>query len=297
MSGVRSAVQAGALAALIMAAVAIAVRVTLWIAPPEREAWTLIGITTDTTALYARLSTSSTGFYDGQVTTRLAALPPQSFVVEHRAMLGPAEGGEDGIVSGSDGLTRSGGSWKLRIGGNNVQVRATSTPSHPPIRECPPETGKLAGVLGVGDGGDASGALLLDGRAVVVHTLAVGEVSNEALYVLGPGFAAGVDPLADCPAWVISGTEEWVGEAPELPEGSEGDVQLGPWTLHIRRLGEPLRMDSHGHLLPIERWAATLVGWREAHQRLQRVTVRMEGPEVNGPRSGVMLRRTVRTQK
>lgn len=275
----------------------VGVRIALLVAPLEREAWALIGVSVDRSILYARLSTSSTGFYDHQVTTRLAALPTQSFAVEHRAMLGPAEGTVNGIAAGSDDLTWAAGVWHLHVGGDNVQVRAMlhaeDVPESPEAPGgCPPTAGSLAGVLGVGDGGDSSGALVLDGKAVVVHTLARGVVRNRALYVLGPDFAAGIDPLADCPAWVRAGAASWSGDAPTVPEPDGGEVRLGDWMLTVHREDDALRMETFGHLLGFERWAAAIVGWPEPIQILQRTTVTVHGPGVSGPRPGLVLERT-----
>lgn len=274
----------------------VGVRIALVVAPPAREAWALIGVSVDRSVLYVRLSTSSTGFYDHQVTTRLAALPTQSFAIEHRAMLGPAEGTVNGIAAGSDDLTWASGVWHLHVGGDNVQVRATlhDAPGGPEgPGGCPPMAGSLAGVLGVGDGGDSSGALVLDGKAVVVHTVARGVVRNRALYVLGTDFAAGVDPLADCPAWVRAGAASWSGDAPTVPQDG-GELRLGDWILTVHREDDALRMETFGHLLGFERWAAALVGWPEPVQILQRATVTVNGPGVSGPRPGLVLEREVK---
>lgn len=280
------------------------VRLVLSVAPPEREAWTLFALNVDRTVLFARMSRSSTGFYDDQVTTRLVALPTQSFAVEHRAMLGPAlapdgakpdgtvlqPGGSAAIASGSDVLAWAAGTWHLHIGSDALQARA-DLPSPEP-GGCPPGAGSVTGVLGVGDGGDVSGAMVLEGTGVVVHTVARGIVTAPALYVLTADFSAGVDPLADCPAWVRAGKEQWSGPAPEIVE--ERPFTLGSWTLVVHREGDPLRMEAFGHLLTIERLAGAAVGWPEPIQVLQRVTVEAQGPGTNGPHAGLILSRSAR---
>lgn len=294
MKRLIAALRASVVLLLLSLLALVGVRIALVVAPPEREAWALIGVSVDRSILYARLSTSSTGFYDHQVTTRLAALPTQSFAVEHRAMLGPAEGTVNGIAAGSDDLTWAAGVWHLHVGGDDVQVRATLRMEDEPEGPggCPPTAGALAGVLGVGDGGDSSGAMVLDGKAVVVHTLARGVVRNRALYVLGPDFAAGIDPLADCPAWVRAGAASWSGDGAIVPEADVGEVRLGEWTLTVHREGDALRMETFGHLLGFERWAAAIVGWPEPIQILQRTTVTVDGPGVSGPRPGLVLERS-----
>ncbi len=296
MNGLRSARRAGALAVALLGLITLGVRLALVLEPPTREAWTLIAITVDTSGLYARLSAASTGFYNHQITSRLVALPAAGFAIEHRAMLGPSPVSGDGIAGGADSLTRTDGVWHLRIAGNDVQARAIVTPRVPsaPASDCAPAPGALTGVLGSGDGTEASGALVLDGTAVVVHTLARGVVNDRALYVLGPQFAAGIDPLADCPAWVVSATKRWTGAAPEIGPGSEADVDLGDWHLHVRRLDDALKMDSYEQLLPIEHLAARIVGWPEPHQELQRVLVRVSGPGFTNPVPGLILDRTTR---
>ena len=292
MKGLIAARRAGTLLLLLVVLALAAVRLALSFAPPVREAWTLIAVNVDMSVLWARMSTSSTGFYDHQVTTRLAALPTRSFPVEHRAMLGPAVGTVNGIAAGGDDLTWALGIWHLHVGGDDVQVRATLPETTPAA--CPPTPGELSGVLGVGDGGDQSGALVLDGSAVVVHTLARGVIRDRALYVLGPGFSAGIDPLADCPAWVRAGERSWSGEPPEVQDGVGAPIHLGEWTLQVHLEDDPLRMEAFGQLQPIERWAAAAVGWPEPVQTLERAIVTVEGPGVSGPRAGLLLQRSVK---
>ena len=310
MNDHRSAGRAGALALTLLIIVAAGVRLALGVWPPQREAWVLVGVTVDTSALYARLSSGSTGFYDRQVTSRLAALPAHGFPVEHRAMMGPANPSSTGISGSTDSLTLAGSTWHLKVSGDDVQVRASvkgaggtggggdGGPGGGDGGEgpCPPALGSLRGVLGVGDGAENSGAFVLDGTAMVFRTTARGVVHDRALYVLGRRFSAGVDPLADCPAWVTSGESTWTGEAPGLPSDEEIDVALGEWRLHVRRISGPLKLDSYGHLLPFEQWAARLVGWPEPHQSLQRVTVSVEGPDAGSTTEspGLILDRGVR---
>jgi hypothetical protein len=124
--------------------------------------------------------------------------------------------------------------------------------------------------------------------------VARGEVENRAIYVLGPSFSAGVDPISDCPAWVVAGSEQWTGQAIALaedPEAPAGALQLGAWTLRVRRLDDALRIESFTQILPLERWMARLMGVREPVTRLQRATVRVEGPGIAGPRAGLVIAR------
>lgn len=288
-----AALRRATVAFFVLGALALAfVRIVLGVAPPEREAWTLFALNVDRTVLFARLSQSATGFYADQVTTRLVALPAASFAVEHRAMLGPpaTPSGESGVASGGDQLTWGAGTWHLRVGGSDLQVRADL--ASPAATACPPAPGALAGVLGVGDGGDVSGAMVIDGTGVVVHTVARGVVTAPALYVLSPDFSAGVDPLADCQAWVRAGSASWSGPPPEVVEDTP--FRLGEWTLVVHREGDPLRMESYGHLLPMERWAGAAAGWPEPIQVLQRVTVDAQGPGTTGPHAGLIVTRSVR---
>ena len=295
MNTLQSTRRGGFVGGVFVLLVAGITRVVVSVSPPEREAWSLISVSSDMSVLYARMSTASTGLLDHQVTSRLAALPIHSYTIEHRAVLGPIADETDrtnGISSGADLLRWRVDRWQLRMGGDDVQVRAELKPA--PIRSCPPSLGTVSGVLGVGDGGATSGAMLLDGTAAVVHTLARGDVENRAIYVLGPTFSAGVDPLSDCPAWVVSGAEQWTGQAIALaddPDAPAGALQLGAWTLRVRRLDDALRIESFGQILPFERWMARLAGVREPVMRLQRATVRVEGPGIAGPRAGLVIDR------
>ena len=295
MNTLQSTLRGGLVGGVLVLLVALVTRAVISVYPPEREAWSLISVSRDMSVVYARMSTASTGLLDHQVTSRLAALPIHSYAVEHRAVLGPIDGGQslqNGIASGADSLRWRVDRWALRMGGDDVQVRAELKPG--PIQSCPPSLGSVSGVLGVGDSGSASGAMLLDGTAAVIHTIARGNVENRAIYVLGPGFSAGVDPLADCRAWVVAGADQWTGEAVALaddPDAPAGSLQLGAWTLRVRRLDDALRMESFGQVLPFERWMARLAGVREPVMRLQRATVRVEGPGISGPRAGLVIDR------
>lgn len=280
-------------AAAVIVAVAVVARVALAVAPPTREAWTVVGVTADMSALVARLSTANTGLLGAQVTSRVAALQVHSYAIEHRAMLGPAapqgERHERGIASGADALVAEDGRWRLQIAGDDVQVRARIASAD--AGTCPPPVGAMTGVLGVGDGGAASTAMVLSGTAAVVHTIARGNVDDAALYVLAPGFAAGVDPLADCPAWVVTRTTQWSGVATRGSADGEPTYTLGDWTLTVRRLEDAVRMEAFGHTLWVERAVARAFGVREPVMRVQRASVRVDGPGEAGPRPGVVIER------
>lgn len=280
-------------AAIVLLLVAVGARVGLAVSPPTREAWTVVGIANDMSVLYARLSTSNTGLLGRQVTSRVAALQVHGFAIEHRAVLGPAvplgDRHERGIASGSDALQAEDGRWRLQIAGDDVQVRAKVV--SPDAGTCPPPIGAMSGVLGVGDGGSASTAMVLGGNAAIVHTVARGNVEGTATYVLGPGFAAGIDPLADCPAWVVTRTAQWSGEATTIDDAADPTYRLGDWTLTVRRLEDAVRMEAFGHTLWVERLLARAMGVREPVVRVQRASVRVDGPGEAGPRPGVRIER------
>lgn len=276
--------------AVVAVGVWAAVRVALVASPPVREAWWLINVGVDTDVFLARLSVGSTGFYAGQLTTRLFWLPQEGDAAEHRAMYAPTTPTVDGVAAGPDALLRDAeGNWELRVGGDGVlgwaQVVGTG-------RDCGAGAGELTGTLGLTpaeNAGTYEGGALLQGPAVVVHTRARGRVEGRALYVLGNGVSVGIDPLADCPAWAVIGGERWVGEAPALPVGPQGQVQVGPWVVSYRATRVGANADAHGHLLTAERWLADAVGWPAPTLEVLRVSARVTGPGVDTPRTGVLL--------
>lgn len=261
-------------------------RLGLALVPPEREALNLVSVGSDTSALWARWSVGDTGFYRDQLTVRLGFVPQDGRTLVHRGMHGPQVLADRGVDAGADRLWRGDGAWEAAIGTPELQLRARIEGAAP---ACPPAVGALRGNLQAGPEG-----ALLTGPAVLTRTVARGPVYDDALYVLGPGFAAGVDPLSDCPAWVVAGDLAWTGAAPALPEERRGEVRLGDWTLRVMNVGDPLLLETDTHLLPFERWAAAVAGWSFPVQRLWRVAVRVDGPGGEGPRTGLRLDRGVR---
>lgn len=273
-----------------LVAVWAAVRLVLILAPPVREAWVVIGVGIDTDVFFARLSVASTGFYDGQLTTRVFWLPQEGETAEHRAMYAPTTLGVDGVASGPDALLRGqDGTWHLDVGGDGVLAWAQVTGQG---GACGGTVGELTGTLGLtpsDNAGSYQGGALLRGPGVVVHTRAVGRVKGRALYVLGNEVAVGIDPLADCPAWAVVAGQRWVGTLPALPAGPQGQIQVGPWVVTYRATRVGASADGHAHLLAVERWLADAVGWPSPTLELLRVSAHVSGPGIDGPRTGVLL--------
>lgn len=277
-----------AAAGLLVAAWATA-RGALLVAPPVREAWSVIAVGLDTNVLLARLSVSDTGFYADQLTTRLFLLRQEGETVEHRATWGPTSLGDEGVASGPDRLARHPGGWELRLGGDAVQVSAVVAGAEP---SCPPEVGFLTGSLGLSPKGATTsfeGGELVKGPAVVVRTRARGRVEGSALYVLGNGASLAVDPLASCPAWAQVAGRAWAGPALPLPTGDRGAVQVGPWRVQWRATASEGASHGLDHVSLFERLAAIAVGWPAPTLRLVRVNVRVSGDGFDEQRTGLLL--------
>jgi hypothetical protein len=269
----------GALGALLAAGSAAVWR----FAQPTRDAWMLVGADADGAIAYVRLSVADTGFLDRQLTTRFALLPPSGNPVEHRAMNGPADLGPDGVAAGPDALVPTGTGWELRIGGEGLGARVQL---HGAAAACPPVPGAMVGMVE-----DRSDGRLLSGPGIVLRTHASGHVEDAALYVLGEGFSAGIDPLSDCPAWVRAGDRTWTGDATATLADGDALLQLGSWTLGIRPAGTSVDQDAWAHALPAERWLARLFGNPSPHVMAKRVLVRVDGPGVGQLAPGLTLRR------
>lgn len=265
----------------------------------RREAWTLWYVGTDTAVMMARLGASDLGFLDGALTTRVVYVEQQARTVEHRATWGPAALGADGIAAGPDTLRHGDEGWQLKVGGPDVQVSGAVIGAE--VEPCPPVAGSFRGGLGLTPSQAVSpsgmvvseGGAILRGPAVVTRTVAIGEEEGDALYVLGPGFALGVDPLSACAAWGRAGEVAWAGAAPDRID-PRGEVRVGPWTLTLTPAGPPVRVDPVAHLLPLERLAARAFGLPTGDQVVQRVAARVTGPGMDGPRTGVLLQRGAR---
>lgn len=253
---------------------------------PHREAWTLVAVNADTAVVLARLSQGNTGLFEGQVTARLAVLPARGPVLEHRAIDGPGTLDDRGVRAGPDALVAEDGEWRLRLDGETLRARVVARGAQP---SCPPRPGELQGVIEAGTGAQSAGeplGITLSGTAVVVRTTAPGPVRDTALYVLAPDFAAGVDPLAACPAWVRAGGKEWAGKAAPIA----GDqVSLGPWVLAVRRWQDALVQEPLGHTLLPERTLSRLVGFAAPRLTITRATVTIQG--MAGKRTGVVIER------
>lgn len=274
-----SRIAVAALGALVL------VRLAVELVPPTRTAWNLVAVGADTSALWLRISESDTGLYADQLTTRLAWIPQSQRSLMHRAMHGPGTFDDAGAGVGADRIRQDGESWDVAVGSLELQARARLDRFRP---GCPPEAGWLRGNLQAGEEGS-----LLEGTAVVVRTRAVGRVEGAALYVLGRDVAIGVDPLAECPAWVRIGDRAWSGEV-ELPAGNRGEVRLGEWTVRWQAIGVPVSQEGLAHVTPPERWLAWLAGFPEPVQVLRRASVQVDGPGVDLPRTGIHVTRRVR---
>ena len=259
--------------------------------PPLRDATTVYAVGSDTSVLLTRLSRSDSGFIAGQLTTRVAYIEQGGAVVEHRAQYGGAQVTETGIAGGPDRLERGDRGWQVRVAGGGVQVTAEIRGQQ---ESCPPTPGLLNGGLGLtpenalAPGGQvsSSGGMVLRASALVVHSVTRDDTPGPALYVFSPTFAAGVDPLAPCPAWVRVGDQTWTGAAPDL---GLGPLSLGQWRLNVKAAGPPVLLDGTAHIHRLEQVLAGLVGFRPAVQELRRVSVKVEGPGVSGPRTGLLL--------
>jgi hypothetical protein len=250
---------------------------------PTRDAWALIGADADGAIVYARLSVSDTGLLDQQLTTRFLLLPVVGDAVEHRATHGPAAPDGPGFAAGTDSLLPTPGGWELRIGGDGLGSRVQVADAAP---GCPPTPGTMTGFVE-----DEVDGRLLTGPGIVVHTHARGHVDDTALYVLGNHFTAGIDPLADCPAWARIGTDSWTGEPAPFTIAPGVVIAMGPWTVTVRGVASPVDQDAWAHILPPERWLAWLAGQQAPHVEARRVLLHVEGPGVSTLAPGLALRR------
>jgi hypothetical protein len=240
----------------------------------------------DAAALVARLSVTNTSLLDRQLHTRLTVVAPGYPPLQHHALRGPATLGRDGVVQEPDALSRAGDAWELRVGGEGLGARVRLDGAD---TSCPPRPGAARGI--VQPDGDASAGRIVDGRGVIVRSHSTWDERGAALYVMGPGFAAGVDPLAACPAWVRAGEAAWAGEAAEVVAEPGRQVQLGDWTLTVRALGERAVEEPLGHLLPPERALARLFRMAPAQVEIRRVQVTVAGPGIAGQRAGMIITR------
>jgi hypothetical protein len=238
----------------------LALRLMTWNAP-AREGWWIVGTTSSLGALVVRLSSSDSGLLRNQITTRMLLLEPGIEPLEHRAQ-GLQQPELPFLSTDMDHLSVDKEGWNLSVsGGSSVSARVQV------LRQAPcgdqpggKGAGRLSGVLRYGNLEGEGDVRRVQGWGVVVHTHARGRVHNRALYVLDAGFSAGVDPLADCPAWWNSadGTV-WSGEPPDVPGGEHFELQLGGKWLQVR-VGRVSTLDAFGHLLSMERVVSSLAG-------------------------------------
>lgn len=243
---------------------------------PVRDAYWIIGNTSSLGFVIARLSTSNTGLLQDQITTRLLLLDPGQIPLEHRAQ-GLSLPVAQGLSTPTDTLLPTKDGWELRIGGSalagRIHLRQTEG--------CGQAAGNLDGFLGYD-----KDIRRVDGLGTLVHTQAMGNVSNRALYVFGTRFSAGIDPLSDCPAWWHDAQGAGQGDAPSLPGNDTFQVTLGGHTLQVEVL-EGVVLQSFLHVLPMERWAATIAGFPEPYLYARRALVHVEGETL----VGVLLQR------
>ncbi|MDP2307860.1 MAG: hypothetical protein Q8P18_17675 [Pseudomonadota bacterium] len=237
---------------------------------PRSEAWSIVGVDADGALFWTWLSVGNTGLLDGQLTTRLLLLPAGPGIIEHRASWGPTTLGDDGVRGGADSLVAVNGGWELRVGGEGLGARVVARGARP---GCPPEIGEMAGVVE-----DRVDGRLLSGPAIVTRTRMDGEVEGSALYVLGEGFAAAIEPQSDCSAWVRAGERVWTGDAADFAVARKTALVMGDWTLTFRSSGEAVVQDGWGHTLAAERLLARAFGFRPPRTEARRAVMRVEGP-------------------
>jgi hypothetical protein len=250
---------------------------------PRSEAWSIVGVDADGALLWTWLSVGNTGLLDGQLTTRLLLLPAGPGVIEHRASWGPAPLGDEGVRGGADALVAVPDGWELRVGGDGLGARVVARGARP---GCPPEIGEMAGVVE-----DRVDGRLLSGSAIVTRTRTDGEVEGSALYVLGEGFAAAIEPLSDCPAWVRAGERTWTGDASTFPIERNTSLVLGDWTLSFRSAGDAVVQDGWGHTIAAERLVARAFGFRPPRTEVRRAVMRIEGPGVSTLAPALVIQR------
>ena len=271
------------LAAGALVAVGVAqVGVRLWV-EPRTEAWSLITADADGAVIWADLSVSNTGLLDQQLTTRLLVLPPGPGSIEHRAQWGPATLDADGVRAAPDGLVATADGWELRVGGEGLGARVRVTGAAP---GCPPTIGAMRGMVE-----DRVDGRLVSGAGLVVRSRSDGHPVGTALYVIGQDIAAGIDPWADCPAWLRAGDDVWTGDAAEFTAARTTALTLGAWTLTFRGVGDAVAHDLWGHALPAERALAAAFGFHAPRHEARRATVRVTGPGLDRLAPALVLRR------
>lgn len=244
---------------------------------PRQDAWMLVAAGRDDSVLVAQSTVANTGVFAEQLTTRIALLRADGAPLAHRAVAGPARLDDAGVHGALDGLEATGdGAWELRVDGAAMRVRGRLRGAE---TGCPPQPGRLTGVLDIPDPSASGEGSRLDGPAVLARLHRDGgPIASAALYAVDPAGALALDPLADCPGYLVLD-----GRATALPdtwlapdEAGELDLTLDGHRVRV----EPGRRSwveegFEGALLP-EAWLARAVGYHEPSVTLQRVRVRID---------------------
>ncbi len=270
-----------ALAAVAVTALALASAWALWaVGAPRRDSWWVIGADTDLSVVVARITTGNTNVLAGQAETRVTVLPTGGSPIEHRAVHARGASTAAGAFAEPDRITAVPEGWELRVGGAGLGARLSVLGAAP---GCPATAGALAGTVS-----DPADGRLLSGGAVVVRTVGPAG-AGAALYVVGPRFAAAIDPAAlACPAWVWTPDTTWTGDAPPAPRRHGDSVTLGAWTLTLDVLDAPVEQPGVAHLLPVERTVAAVFGG-SAGVTLRRAVVGVRGREGARALAGVSI--------
>lgn len=248
---------------------------------PVRDAWTLVAANGDGSITWLRLSTSNTGLFADELTTRLVIVPPTGRGVEQRAVRGNGVLDAEGATAGPDQLRHTGDTWRFVLGGDAVQARGHVRGASV---DCPPTAGEVAGIVEFQPDG-----ITLDGGGLVVRSHAEGTRDGTVLYVPDRSVQVVVDPDAPCPAWWRDGPESWAGEpGPWSFDGDRASIELGPrrWTMRITRMGTVL--PAMEGALPVEQALARLAGFSPPPEALNRVLV---DPGDGRRLPGLLLRR------
>lgn len=255
----------------------VLLRLLTWNAP-TREGWWVIGTTSSLGAFVGRLSYGDSGILRNQVTTRLLLMEPGTEPLEHRAQ---GLRREEGLLPGTvaDHLEQDREGWNFSVSGGSAVSARLQVGLQAPCGEVPggQGAGRLSGMLRYGNLEGEGDVRRVQGWGVVVHTRARGRVHGRALYVLDAGFAAGLDPLADCPGWWRNREgQSWSGTSPEVPGGERFELKLGEKWMQVR-VGRMQSMDAFGHLLPVERYFSTLIGLPPPILGVRRAIVTVDG--------------------
>lgn len=248
----------------------------------EREAWLFLGSDRNGSFVVARYDVANTGLFADQLTTRLAVLRDGGSPIAHRSISGPALLDADGVHGALDFFERKESGWEWAMGGDSLIAQGRTDAE----ATCPPRLGSFNAIVDVPDeGGRGGDSHTLQGRAVLARTRALGNVSGGALYAFDGANVIGLDPLAECPGFLLLGAESSRVETPWIPPDPDPTFSL---TVAGHRLDvrlEPRRFTEGAldHALFAERWLAWGAGFRTPTITLLRARVRVDGaPPWNG---------------